>query len=488
MEREFGRNTRTLLREKELNLLSSFIHKDHSLVPALIVHGYKSVGKTYVVKKFLETSQINHTLVNCDECVTKKLLLQRCLKKIRIDSGIDLTNYTQTYNHKGVDTNNIVLSCETFAGFSSALDQFFEETEYKEPHVLVLDRFDECMDQTNDLFAAFLRFHEISRIKNLSIVFIIGTREPKEIATNSVPHIFFRPYSQEEVTQILQAEKLGFFNVEKLDNSIEARNFWYKYAKLIVDLFFPYTGSHLTLLKDISLKLWERFIEPVVSGKYQLGDFVRLYRENSSLFTDENVLNNTSIKNFDTLQEEESTSTTSMSDIPIHSKFILIASYLASFNEPKNDLHHFSRLKTKKPKKRKVSSSPSKGKNSKIDIDNRLLSPNYFDLERLLAILSVIYRNESLSLNQIDKNVTLYDGFDEKGISNQEQEFAEFRLSKNIDINSQVATLVSLGLLSRTSASDILNAKVRWKCNLNWATVESIANDIKFPLLNYLLD
>jgi len=130
-----------------------------------------------------------------------------------------------------------------------------------------------------------------------------------------------------------------------------------------------------------------------------------------------------------------------------------------------------------------------KGELSKDDINTRLLTPNYFDLERLLAIISVIYRNESESLNKSNEDfLNFYDNISERELAKKEQEFAKFTLNSNIDLNSQIATLVSLGLLTRTTALDILSSKIRWKCNISWPMVEGIAKEINFPLHNYLLD
>ena len=56
---------------------------------------------------------------------------------------------------------------------------------------------------------------------------------------------------------------------------------------------------------------------------------------------------------------------------------------------------------------------------SKESIDTRLLSANYVDLERILAILSVIYRNYAPSLNHSDKDELLY--MDDRIIEDEEK-------------------------------------------------------------------
>lgn len=476
-------------RETQIELLNAFISKElETLVPSLIAHGYKSIGKTYTIERYLEALGIKRTIVKCDECVTKKLLLQRCLKRIRMDSGVDLSKYNQLFNYKGVEVTNVGKLCENFASFVVALEQFIEETNYQDPHVLLLDRFDQCMDPTNELFPGFLRLQEQSKIKNISIIFVISSDEPKEIVTNPIPHIYFKPYTQDQIVEILQNNQFCFFENKMYDNHI-GEDFWKQYSKIIVDSFFAYTGSNMNLLIDICFKLWWSFIRPVIEGRYKPSEFLRIYRENKDLFINDSIINNSLVREYGTLDEDKSSNATNVDDLPNHSKFILIASYLASFNEPKNDLNIFSRIKVKGKKRKSNIAKIRKGELSKDDINTQLLSPNYFDLERLLAIISVIYRNESESLNKSNEDfLNFYDNMSEREIAKKEQEFAKFTLNSNIDLNSQIATLVSLGLLTRTTALDILSSKIRWKCNISWPMVEGIAKEINFPLHNYLFD
>lgn len=474
-------------RDLELDLLSSFITYDAvTLVPSLIVHGYKSVGKTYTVETHLKTLGVKHTIIKCDESITKKLLLQRCLKRIRTDSGVDLSKYNQIFNYKGIEVTNVSKLCETFINFVSSLEQFIEETGYNDHHVLVLDRFDQCMESINDLLLGFLRLQEQSKIKNITVILIVSSEDIREITTNATPRLYFGAYLQSDIITILQSNRFCSFG--KNYSSKEVSEFWNQYTKAIVDTFFSYTGPDLTLIKDICQKLWPSFVQPILSGKYSIHDFVKIYRDNRDLFTSETVVNNSFVEDLDNKGKSLHVDNTAVSDLPLQSKFILIASYLASYNEAKNDLHLFSRVKVTKERKKKA--LPSKNKNgflTKEILDAKLFSPNYFDLERLLAIVSVIYRNESDSLHNRTESLSLSLELPEQNIINREKEFSTFTLNSSIDLNSQIASLASLGLLTRTYALDILSSKVRWKCNISWPMVEAIAKDINFPLQNYLI-
>lgn len=184
----------------------------------------------------------------------------------------------------------------------------------------------------------------------------------------------------------------------------------------------------MNLLIDICFKLWWSFIRPVIEGRYKPSEFLRIYRENKDLFINDSIINNSLVREYGTLDEDKSSNATNVDDLPNHSKFILIASYLASFNEPKNDLNIFSRIKVKGKKRKSNIAKIRKGELSKDDINTQLLSPNYFDLERLLAIISVIYRNESESLNKSNEDfLNFYDNMSEREIAKKNRNLLSLR-------------------------------------------------------------
>lgn len=469
-------------REDELQLLQAFVTgQSLTTTPNLIVLGYKAVGKSYTVLQHLDQLQINRTIINCDECLTHKLLLQKCLNEIKNDSGVDLANYKQKYMYKGLEAARVSLLCENFAYFLMALEQFCSETDYDEPHVLVLDRFDECCDPTDELFASFLKLHEQSSIKNLSIIYIISHDVPREILTFATPRLHMNAYLREELTAILQEKQL--YNLPEQSADVN-KMFWNNFAKLMVDLFFDYTGSHVSLIINLCEKLWPKFADPVKEGRYQPQDILRIYRDIKSLLFNDHTITSSTVEQFNA-QDTSISDASAASDLPYHSKFLLIAAYLASYVDQKYDLQFFSRIKLIK-KRQKPSASNSITKSS---IDSRLLSASFFDLERLKAIFSVIYRNESRSLNQDSLEfINLYLDMDERELARKEKEFATFTLNPSVDINTQLSTLVSLGLITRTYALDILSSKIRWKCTTSWEVIAEISREILFPILNYLVD
>ena len=462
-------------RDLQIDLLNALITTDPQLLAGLvIVHGFKSIGKSFTVEKYLETLGVNHSIVRCDECITKRIMLQRCFKAIRTDSKVGHLYTDEILSSLG----------ENFASFVTQMEKFNRQTGYSDQHVLVLDRIDQCMESAMEYLAAFAKMREQTLIKNITVVFVIATDIPKEVVTMNLPQVYFPPYTEDELITILQSSQLCVFGDDNIDNNPASYDFWCQYIKTVVDLFYVYTGSDMSLLMHICLKCWDRFTDPVRSGKWGVEDFLMVYRENMDMFKNENLMNNSAIVEYLTMELEQQLESEDVLDLPVHSKFILIACYLASFTEQKNDLHFFSKVKAVKYKKR-ASGDAKRNQTlmAKDDIDSRLLSPNFFDLERMLAILSVIYRSNAHTLNSTEAHP-----YDDTYEDRRNAERSKFTLSKNIDLNNQLATLFSLGLISKSANSDILGARVRWKCNVNWLSIDLVARELQFPILDYLVD
>ncbi|CAK9437318.1 uncharacterized protein LODBEIA_P16960 [Lodderomyces beijingensis] len=487
-------------RDFQIDSLNAYINQEAELSsPCVLVYSFKPVGKTLTVSAFLETLGVRNTIVRCDECVSRQMLLSRCFASIRDDCGC------------AEDGSAFVPALsDGFSALLTALEEMFKSNKYSKHHVLVLDRFDQCFENCDSMLPAISRFRECSKVQNLSVVIIFSGAIPREVVTYSNPNVYFPEYDEDQVVRILQRARLCSFEFEVGGGSYEV-DFYNRYVRVVVDTFFDYVGSDVTMHSDLILKFWDRFIKPVQDGRYCIHEFVKLYKEQVEIFTTrDDLISNSNVREYGAEEEEEeeefggevedgdgdgdedkifgqeeveNSRYGSVQDLPLHSKFILLASYLASHGNPRNDLHKYSKIKVMKYKKRASKKTRSN------DIDSRLLNANYVDLERILAILSVIYQHSAPSLNQSDKQDLLYldDAVLELELQ-KEQEKSKFTLTRNIDLNYQIATLFSLGFLNKTQTSDILAARVRWRCNLDWSTAEAIAKSVNFPIADFLAD
>lgn len=453
-----------LHRNDELELLNAFITGEPSTsAPTLFIHGYKPCGKTLVVHQFLEQLGVNHSWINCDSILSSKLLMQKCIDSIRRNSGVN-------YYDDGDG------SCDSFPGFVRQLESFIEQYNYTKQHVLVLDRIDQFMEEPITVMKSFDRMRDVAEISNVTVVFISRMELPNSLVTSSVPQIYFRPYTQSQAVEILQKNRFCFFQNDEINNSAAGHLFWKAYCQVIVDLYYDFTGSNITMLVDLARQKWPIFTESIENGHEPEIDFMKVFRDKRGIFQDDSITNCTVI-DYHNNRIEESGTLLSLGDMTYTAKFLIIASYLASFIDPKYDVYYFTKSKQVKAKPQKSRSTEI----TKKDLDSKLLQPNFFDLERLYAILLVIYRNESQSFNsQDDEDLT------EEQLLSKQHEIAKFSIASNIDLQSQLATLLAQGLVYRQVTRDILQPRTRWRSNVSFEVVESIAKDVQFPLHNYL--
>lgn len=429
-------------RDEQLSLLSAFIRNgDYSTPKSSLIYGSPATGKSHTVKQYLEQSNIKYSWIQCDECVSFRMLLKRILRAIQIDSGII------PLEEVSVEFDSTV----TFDNFIAAIQDFVTTENYETLHYIVLDRADRFQEEGEDLFAKFVKMHEISRVMNFSIIFITST-QPRRLITAAIPTIFFENYDNEQITKILGSQPECGFSKHLQISADETQRFWRNYVAIIVESYFPYT-TNISVLRRIAVKLWKTFTKDIENGNLGTHDFLTLYRQNVNLLSSNYA--------FETSLEKETTNNDNPevqemnSSFPVFSKYIILAGYLASFNDPKYDWVFFSRLKDFHKKKQHFRTS----KYTATKLNSRLLEPSPFELERLLAITHAIYTLENAK-----------------------------PLPSNLDLFSQIANLSSLKIILKSHNTDFISAKTKWKINVNFPYVKSLADDLNFPIENYLAE
>lgn len=464
-----------MFREKEIELLESFINpNNNNCVDSIIVSSTKSVGKTYTVIKCLEDNKISYTYLKCDECITKTMFLTKCYNKIVEDIA------------KKDDQLNQNIIIENFSVFAYKLKECLTKFNVKK-HVLVLDNFLKIHNSRTDLLLSFTHLREYKKIQNFAVIFIVSTQIPRKLFNKFVPNIYFKPYSEDEVIQILSNFKIN----SNENNFLTIKNqseFWKEYIKLIVNSFFSYTGSNMRLVIDLCEKFWLPFMDSVMKNNLKIYEILTAYNMIKNLIYNDDFISNSFIYNKENLVEN-SNSSENLVKLPLHSKYILIASYICSLNDQNNDLLYFSNFKSVRHKKKSrltLHNNKLETINFKKKIDKKLLYYNYFDVERLYAVISVIYRNESKTFNDSSDDFFSFEHENLIIAEKKRQEKSTFTLNRNIDLNTQISNLYSLGMIDKTTSLDPLNSKVKWKCNLNWNCIEKIVKDINFPINDYL--
>lgn len=424
-------------REREWQLLSAFVNDDPATLTAcVVVHGLKSLGKTHVVDRYVATLSAVVVTVRCDVCLTVKFVLQKIIQALEPEK---------------------LALVENFASFVPQL----RRAAAGRPVVIVLDRLDQCMENPRACTAAFAKLKET--VPNVTVVMVVQL-PPEEVALMAqVVPIYFQTYSEQEVIRILQQNPMGNSN----------RAFYVQLVEYAVSYYYLFTGSDLRQLHSILSRLWLQIPDPE-----SITDVRKWIRANQQLFQSDSLLKNNSVIEFATLAEERPNDTNSnVKDLPLYSKCILVALYLALYIEPKFDLLYFSSENVKKSKK--------EAKLAREKREPRVLVGNFFDLERMLAILLVKFRTYLAGeREQVVEIANLYDDLEARDREKQ-LEVANFSLAANSDLNNQLATLHSLGLMLKSANADILGAKVRWKVNIDWETAVEISNEVGFEIVQY---
>lgn len=423
--------------------------------------------------------------VDCDQCVTIRILLQRALRSIKRDTqqffNIDPSTLADP-THNG----NFDVVTENVTAFYTALHNFQEASKTSDSvHYLILDRLDQLPDNTFDLITCLVRLQSISPVLNICPIFVTSSLEQRAFVTTHIPHIRFPQYTKDETSKILSTMKTlcrlpdSCLDQNETKAELQSIKFWDQYCNVLINALSSYTGSDIRLIKEIAKKLWQEFIDPVVKGRFEVEEFLSIYRENQELFTSERAvadkLISTSLINpsnsvtgtgsgnetSNLLTTTISKSQGSINELPLQSKYIICAAYLASYNPPRFDIRFFSRAKEARAKRRDT------GRRKLLKINPRLLAAPAFDLERMLAILHAIAPSTSTEMftDEHDK-----------------------AFPSNVDIGAQIATLTELRLITRTSSSDPLDSRTRWRINASWNLVEKISKEIGIDLYGFLME
>ena len=289
------------------------------------------------------------------------------------------------------------------------------------------------------------------------------------------PHIHFPPYTKQELLQILSLTNPS----PKLPGDEKGTNdVWTRFAAVVWDSLAKHSGRDILSMRSICLRLWPRFITPVLEGTHSASQFSRLLLANRSLFQSDSIL----IPSIITDPPTTSTPPTSAqgkkyqgldAQLPYYSRLLLVAAYLASFNPPRTDQIFFMKAAAAKRRKKggaTVASKVRPGVSRHRKISRKLLGPQAFVLERMLAIFHAIK-----------------DDADSKGRYEKEKELT----SGSADIEMGIATLVTLRLLAKigsANAGDALEAGTKYRVAVGWEMIRGVARSVGVEAEDYLFE
>ncbi|KAI9713364.1 MAG: hypothetical protein M1812_006642 [Candelaria pacifica] len=326
--------------------------------------------------------------------------------------------------------------------------------------VLVFDGIDRQRDAPPTLLPTLARLGEI--ISHLTVVLIVTAPRPRFLHATGVPHVHFTPYSREQSLKILAASPRYIFEDKSpspsgdytLAQAEEDSAFvWTRFCSAVWDSLAKGAARDIISFEAVSGRLWKPFIAPILDGTYGTRDFSRLMVKNRALFQGDGVLVESVVQR--EAREGLALQTKKAHDLPSLTKYLLCAAYLASYNPARQDSVYF--MKASEKKRRKKGGGTAVGRVAKHrKIQRRLLGPQAFIMERMLAIFHAILSRP---------------------------------LTTTADILTQIATLASLRLLVRTSGTaDPLEGQTKWRVNVGWQYIQDVARSVNFEIEEYLAE
>ncbi|KAJ2235399.1 hypothetical protein H4R99_002601 [Coemansia sp. RSA 1722] len=419
---------------------------------SIFAYGPSATGKTSVIRSLFEKYNAEGTAyayINSVECFTPRLLFERALNA--------WTGHVPSAENK---YGNYARS-DNLVDFVNTVREVLSDRE--ETHYLVIDQAERLRDRGPMLLTSLMRMSELTGC-NISVVLITTVVwdkfRPRHGGAADPVSVFFGYYTKQQILDIL---------VKDCPED-EPESFFLTFVDAIYEVFHR-NCADLNELRHLVAMLYPKFVQPVFEKQATRNEFSRLFKLCQPYFaaaserlylreistsewqkysTVASAKNNPEDVTMSIYQMAESSDGL---DLPYYTKFLLIAAYLASYNPSRLDVQYFARGKdpSKSRKKRAVTNS----ENALGGRDRQqLLGPKAFAIERMLAIFY------SIIAEPVDSSV---------------------------DVQIQIASLITLRLLTKTSAGDRLDG-IKCKCNVSLETVRAISRSVRFEIDRFLYD
>lgn len=279
--------------------------------------------------------------------------------------------------------------------------------------------------------------------------------------------IRFPEYSREDTIKILQLD----FKPSTLSTGDELDlEFYISFLEVIYSIFC-HNCKDINELRYFAALLFPLYIKPIEDRLVETNEKAKLFKYAQPYFaeaTEKLYLREISsaewsreTKDLDTAEDTTLGSFLSSKvgraefELPFYTRFLLIAAYLASYNPPRFDVRYFAKASEERSKKK----GGGTRKGARVDklggkMRQQLLGPKIFPVERMLAIF--------------------YSILDEP-------------IEDTIDIQLQIASLTTLRLLVRSTSIDRLDG-AKYKCNVNFEFIKTVAKTVRFEVDKYLYD
>ncbi|PQE03165.1 hypothetical protein CJF30_00005648 [Rutstroemia sp. NJR-2017a BBW] len=470
-------------RDQQIRSLVTLLSIQSAPCRNVVLHGLEATGKSAITRALLEalsspdsstangSSETNHidnelryAIIKSAECISGRHLLEQTLGAVS----------------KAVEWEGSVPRCENLAQLVVEVEKLlvgWKSTDAaqaaKQRFILVFDGIDKQREAPPTMLPALARMSEI--IPNLTTIFITTIPRPSSFHLPGMPHINFPAYNKTELVKILSRTCKPHPRLP--EGPEETAAIWQRFLPTVYDSLSKHSGRDLLSFRTVCLQIWPTFIQPLLNGTYTSHQFSRLLIANRTLLQNDTPLTPSILSPTTTNPTPTPAAPNKITThLPYHTRLLLLACYLASHNPPRTDQHHFLRHTTSKRKKRgggtaltATSSRPGVSKSRKIS--RKLLGPQAFQLERMLAIYHVVLEDA-----------------DGRGAWNKKKKGYG---GGEADIQMAIATLASLRLVVKmgsANAGDVLEGASKWRVAVGWEVVRGIARSVGVEAEDYLAE
>ncbi|KAJ1955963.1 hypothetical protein GGI12_005435 [Dipsacomyces acuminosporus] len=328
---------------------------------------------------------------------------------------------------------------------------------------MIIDHAERLRDKGPMLLTSLLRLSELTQ-RNIAVVMISNVIwdkfRPRHGGALDPIEIYFGYYAKQQILDIIAQDC----------PPEEPTQFFLTFVDAIYEVFHR-NCVDLNELRHLVAMLYPKFVQPVFEKQATRNEFSRLFKLCQPYFiaaserlylreisTSEwqkhsaiaSVRNNPDDVTQSIYRMAEANDSL---DLPYYTKFLLLASYLASYNPSRLDVQYFARNSAggkRRQRKRKLNEEDSLGSKNRA----QLLGPKSFAIERMLAIFY------SIIAEPVDSSV---------------------------DVQIQIASLITLRLLTKTSAGDRLDG-IKCKCNVSLEVIRNVARSVRFEIDRFLYD
>jgi origin recognition complex subunit 5 len=281
--------------------------------------------------------------------------------------------------------------------------------------------------------------------------------------------------------------------------SVDSKTLFRKFVNYLLDTFQQICGQDLLELQHLTHSLYLKFKKPVLDGDVLETDFsqiIKLFRPHIQASLQTLFQHDVADRAFPTIEGGLPLRVIYM---PLCMRFLLVASYIASYNPADADMRYFlveqsARRKRRKPNQKNTSDS--------VDVSRQHLGPSAFPLERLAAIFhSLVIENghhacvttlRGQRRGRTTGNNTTASSGRASTCPDMAKESIQMLLSSmtdNVDLQAQLASLLSLKMLSSIPAQSNWDLdRMKFSCNISGEFAEQISKTIDVDLRRYLFD